>query len=121
LEELRRGTDDEESEVDVLRRQLAESQRRLAEAQERERNQLGLTMMERGCKDGARQQEGEWRGRCAALEQENRRLKEEAAHKSEILGRFEEFQRPLADATAEIAAMQPNMGELEAMARALRN
>jgi hypothetical protein len=120
LEELQRDTDDEESEVDVLRGQLAESQRRLAEAQERERNQLGLTIMLRRCKEAARRQEGEWRGRCAALEEENRRLKEEAAaeaaHKSEALGRFEELQRRLSDATAEVEGMEPNMEELEAMA-----
>ena len=81
---MERGTGDEESEVDVLRRLLAE-------AQERERNQLGLTMIDRRCKDAARGLEAEWRDRCAALEEENRCLEEaaaEAAHKSEAWARL---------------------------------
>jgi hypothetical protein len=112
LEELQRGTDDKESEVDALRRRLAESE-------QRERNQLGLTITKREWKEAVRRQEAEWRGRFAEMEQENRRLKEEAAeaaHKRERLGQVDELQRRLSDATAEIAGMQPNMEVLEAMA-----
>jgi hypothetical protein len=67
-----------------------------------------------------RGREGEWRDPSAALEEENRCLKEgaaaEAAHKRETLGRFEELQRRMDVATVEIAAMRPNMEVREAVA-----